>query len=62
MMPSLHEACFRHAEHYKEITDRVDEMYLKGGQDLKAGLALLDAEWTNILAGQEWASVHSIYR
>jgi hypothetical protein len=45
----------RHAKYYKKILSRVDELYVRGGMDTKAGLELFNLEWTNIKAGQSWA-------
>jgi tetratricopeptide (TPR) repeat protein len=49
----------RHAEHYKNVLDAADELYLKGGASILEGLALFDLEWSNIQAGQAWAASHS---
>jgi hypothetical protein len=45
----------RHAEHYKNMLSRYDELYKMGGENVLAGLALFDLEWANIGAGQAWA-------
>ena len=45
----------RHAEHYKNMLTLYDERYIMGGEDVLAGLALFDLEWSNIRAGQAWA-------
>lgn len=49
----------RHAEHYLSVLAECDDLYLKGGDAIKSGLALFDAERRNIEAGQEWARQHS---
>jgi tetratricopeptide (TPR) repeat protein len=49
----------RHAAHYVQVARVADELYLKGGENLARGLALFDAEWANIQAGQAWAAAHS---
>ncbi len=49
----------RHAEHYKKVAGAADELFLQGGESVKNGLALFDAEWLNIQAGQAWAAKHS---
>lgn len=50
------EAEERHAEHYRNVLSRADELYLEGGDDVLAGLKLFDLEEANILAGQAWAA------
>src|SRR5207245_1044459 len=49
----------RHAEHYKNVIGGANDLYLRGGESLKKGLALFDAEWANIQAGQAWAAAHA---
>lgn len=49
----------RHAAHYLTVLGECDDLYLKGGDTIKSGLALFDAEQRNIEAGQEWACLHS---
>lgn len=48
----------RHAGHYLEVLDEAHGLYLQGGEAFMRGLALFDAEWTNIQAGQSWAARH----
>ena len=45
----------RHAEYYKGLLSAADDLYLKGGSCIQAGLALFDREWANIKEGQAWA-------
>ena len=49
----------RHAAHYLDVIRKANGLYLKGGEALMRGLALFDAEWTNIQAGQLWAARHA---
>ncbi len=51
----LTDAQQKHAGHYSKVLSQSEALYLKGGQDLLAGLDLFDREWTNIKAGQAWA-------
>jgi tetratricopeptide (TPR) repeat protein len=48
----------RHAGHYARVLRAADDLYLRGASML-AGLALFDAEWGNVKAGQAWASSHA---
>jgi tetratricopeptide (TPR) repeat protein len=50
------EAGRRHATHYLGVLRRADSLYEQGGDGILRGLALLDAEWSNVQAGQEWAA------
>jgi tetratricopeptide (TPR) repeat protein len=54
-----HATHVRHATHYLKVLGECDNLYLKGGDAIKSGLALFDAERRNIEAGQEWACQHS---
>jgi tetratricopeptide (TPR) repeat protein len=49
----------RHAEQYLRVLAECDEIYLRGGEAIKDGLALFDTERRNVEAGQEWACQHS---
>ena len=49
----------RHAAQYKAVLAQADDLFLKGGQAVLSGLALFDAEWENIRAGQAWAADHA---
>lgn len=45
----------RHAEYYKEILSRINELYIRGERDAVAGREIFDTEWANIRLGQKWA-------
>jgi tetratricopeptide (TPR) repeat protein len=45
----------RHAEYYKNVLSKIDELYVKGGTNCLVGRDLFDREWTNINTGQKWA-------
>ena len=45
----------RHAMHYQTVLRSTNELYLRGGDSIRPGLALFDREWPNIQAGQAWA-------
>ena len=49
----------RHAEHYLRVLAECQELYLRGGEAIKDGLARFDAERRNVEAGQEWACQQS---
>jgi tetratricopeptide (TPR) repeat protein len=49
----------RHATHYVNVLAAADDLYLQGGEAFMRGLALFDAEWMNIQAGQAWAVRHA---
>jgi tetratricopeptide (TPR) repeat protein len=51
----LDEAAARQAQYYCMVLATADELYLKGGEHVFAGLALYDLEQRNIAAGQGWA-------
>jgi len=46
----------RLATYYKDLLSAANDLYLKGGESILAGLALFDREEANILAGQAWAA------
>lgn len=48
-----------HAAHYLSVLAGCDELYERGGEAIKDGLARFDAERRNVEAGQEWACRHS---
>ena len=48
-----------HATHYQAVLAIAARLYLKGGPILRVGLILLDFEWMNIEAGQEWAEAEA---
>jgi tetratricopeptide (TPR) repeat protein len=45
----------RHAEHYREVLEMADFLYLKGSEYMPFGLALFFNERRNIETGQAWA-------
>jgi tetratricopeptide (TPR) repeat protein len=49
----------RHAAHYLTVLEECDDLYLKGGDAIKSGMALFDVERRNIEAGQKWACWHA---
>jgi tetratricopeptide (TPR) repeat protein len=49
----------RHAAHYLSVLAECGELYKRGGEGIKSGLALFDAERQNIQAGREWACQHA---
>jgi len=55
----LDEAARRHAAHYLRILQSADALYKRGGDALMQALALFDAEWGNVQAGQAWAANHA---
>jgi len=50
---------WRHAEHFEWVLRTADGLYLKGGEHVIRGLALLDLERSNIEAGFAWAAVRA---
>jgi tetratricopeptide (TPR) repeat protein len=46
----------RHAVYYVNVLSEADDLYLQGGEAFMRGLALFDAERTNIQGGQSWAA------
>ncbi|MCC7164621.1 MAG: tetratricopeptide repeat protein, partial [Anaerolineae bacterium] len=46
----------RYAEFFKEVAGEADDLYLKGGENVVAGLRLFERELTHINAGQKWAA------
>lgn len=49
----------RHAAHYANVLRAANKLYLQGGEAFMQGLALFDAEWTNIQSGQSWVARHA---
>ncbi len=45
-----------HAQHFRGVLAEADNLYLAGGEQIKAGLALFDRERANIEAGMAWAA------
>jgi len=50
------EASLRHAEHFFAVLGNADELFLKGGENILAGLSLFDAESAHIYAAQKWVA------
>jgi tetratricopeptide (TPR) repeat protein len=48
----------RHAVQYLRVLSECDELYERGGEAIKDGLARFDAERRNVEAGQEWVCQH----
>jgi tetratricopeptide (TPR) repeat protein len=48
-----------HAVYYKLVADKANQLYLRGGESLKEGLALYDLEWMSIEAGLSWATTQA---
>jgi predicted ATPase len=46
----------RHARHYLKVAEEADALYKRGGNRVLSGLALFDAEWAHIQAGQAWSA------
>jgi tetratricopeptide (TPR) repeat protein len=46
---------YKHAQYYKEVLSKVDELYVLGEGNCALGRDLFFREWTNIKAGQKWA-------
>lgn len=53
-MPSLREIHLRHARHYAKVLARASIMSLRSGDKIHDAISMLDQEWINIQAGQEW--------
>src|SRR5712672_2580789 len=54
-MPSLHEACRRHAEYFLDVLQSAEQLYGRGGDAIQAGLILFESEWGNIRLGHKWS-------
>jgi tetratricopeptide (TPR) repeat protein len=48
----------RHAWHYLQTLAAADDLYAKGSDSVILGLAIFDAEWTNIQTGHGWVAAH----
>jgi tetratricopeptide (TPR) repeat protein len=46
----------RHARYFRDKLFAANELYMKGGSGIRAGLALYDREKANIMSGQAWAA------
>jgi tetratricopeptide (TPR) repeat protein/predicted phosphodiesterase len=44
----------KHSKHYLKVLSEANKLYLKGEENLLAGLKLFDREWANIKVGQAW--------
>lgn len=53
------EARRRHGRFYLRVLRSANALYREGGASLLTGLALFDAEWGNVKAGQAWAASHA---
>jgi tetratricopeptide (TPR) repeat protein len=51
-------ALIAHSVHYIKVLFNINELYLKGGDDLLLGLQLYDAEWINIEMGQRTSVIY----
>ena len=49
-------ARLRHATYYCDLLKALDELYLKGGENIIASLHGFDAEWSQVQAGKFWAN------
>jgi tetratricopeptide (TPR) repeat protein len=49
----------RMARHYMQVAGAANDLFLQGGENVLRGLALFDAEWLHIQAGQAWAAAHA---
>ena len=49
----------RFATHYRNVLAAATELYLKGGESVLRGLALLDLEWGNIQAGHAFVAAQA---
>ena len=49
-------AAFRHSKYYETMLRQLNQRYLQGGANILPALALFDASWPNIRAGQTWAA------
>lgn len=47
-------AMMRYADHYKNVGEETDELYLKGGENMLRGLELFDRERLHIEAAFDW--------
>ena len=50
----LDAATQRHAKHFIRVGRRTTELFLKGGENVLAGLALFDREWGHLEAAFDW--------
>lgn len=59
-MPGLREAQLRHATYYEDVLHSADDLYKRGGESIKLGLALFEQEWANVQTGQAWAAAQAM--
>ncbi len=52
-------AARRHAGHYVGALFKAEQLYSKGGDGILQGVALFESEWSNVRAGQAWASANA---
>ena len=57
LLPPEHPAWGRMAAHYLQVASAADALYQN--DQITAGLALFDREWSHIQAGQEWAATRA---
>ncbi|MGE3273360.1 MAG: NB-ARC domain-containing protein, partial [Chloroflexota bacterium] len=57
--PGRDAAARRHAHHFLAVLSFAEELFLQGNDAAVTGLAIVDREWPNILAGQAWAATHA---
>jgi tetratricopeptide (TPR) repeat protein len=48
------------ARHFVAVLQKVDKLYVTGGDSLQHGLSLFDLEWENIRGGQGWAAIQGV--
>ncbi|MHB8118725.1 MAG: tetratricopeptide repeat protein [Methanothrix sp.] len=56
---SMQTVHLNHAAYYEELLSAANNLYLRGGSNILAGLALFDREEMNIKVGQAWAKKNS---
>jgi tetratricopeptide (TPR) repeat protein len=56
---AIAQAHILHSAHYLTVLQKANGLMLEGGESLTLGLKLFDSEWSNIQAGQAWASSQS---
>jgi tetratricopeptide (TPR) repeat protein len=54
-MPDSHTAQSRHAFYYLGVAQDANDIYKRGGTEIKIGLAKFDQDWANIQLAQTWA-------
>jgi tetratricopeptide (TPR) repeat protein len=56
MSEEVDEARLRHAEYFFTILGNANDLFLKGGENILAGLSLFDSESVHIYTAQKWAA------